>query len=180
MRLFFVMSALVLAVAVSASDRATVPADSELVIDHSAYPAGTYHLVLVKSEDGSVSLSRANRVVVDLDGRPVTDSTPPADPGDPADPDEPTLMDLVRGNFEDEAEFERQRTGLVLALEVSPGLSAAEANQQIQQWMAFVLGDTAERWQPWLEWFKKPIASGDVSDLDAFTDWIDQARESLQ
>lgn len=155
----------------------------ELIIRYTDYDAGRYRLILDIAEDRSARLQRVTGTVVDLDGRPVPDvGDVPDGPGDPPPGDTPEAKRLaaVRANFTDHDEFERQLKNLIFLLVVTPGLSADQANDQIQKLMVLALGDTAEKWEPWLEWFKGPIVSGEVSDIEAYTDWIKTARESLQ
>lgn len=164
---------------------ANVASTAELIIDHSGYPPGEYHLTLIKNADGSVSVHRSERVVVGLDGEIVDGDVGTPTRPDPGTPDEPvdpqSLLSEVEANFGEDTEgFEATKRGLKLALYVTPGESLISAHDQIQGWFVMELGNDADKWKPWLEWFNAPLVSGEIDNLADFQKHVDLARRVIE
>lgn len=177
---------------VSAVQTVTVPRGYDLVIDRTGYSSGVYHLQLTVHEDGSASLGRQRRMVLNFDGDLVDGPTfVPDEPDDPEDPDdepEPADPDLsvtmlviqVETNYMGDTEsFNKIKNGLKLSLYVTPGETLLSAHSQIQKWFKTELGTDADKWTPWLAWFNEPLVSGEIDNLADFQQHVDLARRSL-
>lgn len=158
---------------------ATVEPGAELVISTDGFDSGVYYLKLTKREDGSVTIERHVRTVINLDAEVLLSDAPPQTGGTPGE--SVSHIGRVAQNFgEDQELFNEQRKMMISALRLPlEGDVVDDLLHRIEERIYLTLGNYADpQWKPWTDWYVE--GANKQPTVDDLKDWVSQAADSLE